>query len=304
MSLNAFLEKAGWAQAEQAPVAADYSTRRFTRLRRGATTAILMQAGPDQKTPAFVTIDGLLRRAGIAAPDIYAADPTAGLVLMQDFGDRTLGSLVDAGADPDPLYRRAAELLAHLHGAVGARKEELPCFTVDVFLDLLAPYLDIAFPLWRGRPARDDERAAFLTAWREVLRPACAGPSVLLLRDYMLDNLMERAGETGLAATGVVDFQEGGWGPAAYDLASLAESVRREAPLARLDFVLTTYQAAKPVPDAALLRRQALVFAAHRHTRIAGHFTRYGETKIVERVRAALVALAAEPELAFLRAWV
>ena len=73
--ISKFLQTAGWGAARLTPLQADFSTRRFSRLERdeGAPRrAILMQAGPDQKTPQFIAIAGLLRRCELSAPEIYA----------------------------------------------------------------------------------------------------------------------------------------------------------------------------------------------------------------------------------------
>src|SRR5580700_10620494 len=98
VEIAGFLSQHGWARAAQTPLESDFSPRRYARLQDGEKgRAILMDADPGEHTPEFVAIDKLLRHLGITAPEIFAADPEHGLVLMQDFGGRTFGNLIDQG---------------------------------------------------------------------------------------------------------------------------------------------------------------------------------------------------------------
>jgi aminoglycoside phosphotransferase (APT) family kinase protein len=79
---------------------------------------VLMDAapGPDAEPWPFLAVTDWLRGAGFSAPEVLAADPEAGLILLEDLGD-TLYARVLAGspADEPALYAAAVDLLAALH---------------------------------------------------------------------------------------------------------------------------------------------------------------------------------------------
>jgi aminoglycoside/choline kinase family phosphotransferase len=280
----AFLDKAGWGGARVTPMRADFSPRRYARLERGdGRHAILMQADADQKTPQFVALSGLLRGMEISAPEIYAASPDQGLVLMEDFGSRNVGALLDAGAEPLPLYRRATEVLARLHQCEEPKSPlqrdelQLPLFNAALFVEQAELFLDEYIPFALNRVATAGEREDFRAAWLEALKPVEALPQTLMLRDFMPDNLMDLPERAGWRSVGVLDFQDAGIGPVAYDLASLCEAVRRDGGPERLDEVLTHYHRLNPAIEPETLRRACHILAAQRHTRILGLIARKPE---------------------------
>ena len=79
----------------------------------------------------------------------------------------------------------------------------------------------------------------------------------------------------GWRRIGTLDFQDGGIGSIAYDLASLCEVVRRDGGDALLDDVLNVYrQETQTDLSPEDLKRAAVVLSAQRHTRILGIIAR------------------------------
>jgi aminoglycoside/choline kinase family phosphotransferase len=311
-----FLASYGWEKARAQERPADFSTRRFARLERSEgepRRAILMQAAPDQRTAQFVAMSGLLRRCGLSAPEVYAADSANGLVLMEDFGDTTFGALLDDGLDPLPLYRRAVDGLVTLHKTfepAWTEGKDLPNFTTDVFVKQAELFLDCYFPYVHKRVASEEEREGFQRVWRDVLTPIEDVPQTLMLRDYMPDNIMHLSEREGVKRTGLIDFQDGGIGPLAYDLASLGESVRRDVSLDLLDEILIYYHSLNPVVPFNELRKAAYVLAAQRHVRILGILARLANEQgrtdklaPMPRVRAHVAALLVDEALGSVRHW-
>ena len=281
VEIAGFLAQSGWESAAPAPLEGDFSPRRYARLENNGKRAILMDAGPDQRTPQFIMLAKLLRGLDISAPEIYAADPLRGLALMEDFGDRNFGRLIDGGTERAPLYRRAAEVLAHLHKAfdkAAVRELDLPVFGGALFAAQAELFLDVYFPYVKKREAALEESEGFRAAWKQALKGIEALPETLLLRDFMPDNLMDLPGRESWRSTGVLDFQDAGLGPMAYDLASLCEAVRRDGGDALLDETLTHYHGlAKPVLSLAELKTACHVIAAQRHTRILGLIVQWAQ---------------------------
>jgi len=281
VEIAGFLAETGWDKADEMPLPADFSTRRFARFMRSdgkPARAILLDAENERNNEQFVAIAGLLRAVDISAPEIYAADLSRGLILMEDFGSRNVGRSVDAGADAMPFYRRAMDVLIHLHqrfNPATAKDMDLPVFGGGLFASQVELFLDMYFPFVHGREADRAEGESFRAAWRSALKGIEALPQSLMLRDYMLDNLMDLSGREGLRAMGLLDFQDGGFGPAAYDLASLCEAVRRDCGENLLDEMIDYYSANMPAPLAREeLRRACRVLSAQRHMRVLGIIAR------------------------------
>lgn len=275
VEIAGFLTQNGWDKARPTAMEADFSLRRYARLERDdGKHAILMDADPEQKTFAFVAITKLLRRNDITTPEIFAADPMRGLVLMEDFGDRNFGRMIDGGTGAAPLYRRAVDVLVHLHRTFdksAAEGIDLPVFGGALFATQAELFLDAYIPYTKGREATLEESEGFHAAWKQALKGIETMPQSLLLRDYMPDNLMDLAGREGVPSVGVLDFQDAGHGPIAYDIASLCEAVRRDGGDMLLDEMISYYHRnAKPSLSIEDLRTACRVLAAQRHMRILG----------------------------------
>jgi len=98
-------------------------------------------------------------------------------------------------------------------------------------------------------------------------------PASLVLRDYHIDNLM-RLDRPGLAACGLLDFQDAVIGPVAYDLVSLIEDARRDVPADLRAAMRARYLTRRPGIDAEALDRAVAVLGAQRHAKVIGIFCR------------------------------
>ncbi len=281
VEIAGFLEQQGWGNAADTPLDADLSPRRFTRLQHDdGRRAILMDADADQKTEDFVVIDKILRGYDISAPEIFAADPMLGIVLMEDFGGRNFGRMLDSGeAPPAILYRRAVDVLIHLHRSfdkTAAQEFDLPLFGGALFAVQAEMFLDYYIPHIKNREATRDESEGFQAAWKEALKGIEALPQTLMLRDFMPDNLMNLEGRENWRSVGVLDFQDAGHGPIAYDLASLCETARRDVSDILLDEMIVYYhENAQPAISVAELKTACHILSAQRHMRILGLFVRH-----------------------------
>lgn len=301
-----FLSSARWSDATCESLKGDCSTRRFTRLARAGRTAILMQAAPDQKTKAFLTIDALLRRAGLGAPEILAAEEDAdgAFVLMEDFGPALFSDRIESGANPTPFDEISVEVLAHLHARLdGARLAGLGLtdFSSVYFADQVFWCVDhYAAP--RAGGVDDESRAAFRAIWERVLAPLDALPRVLMLRDFIADNIVDRGGE-GMARAGLIDFQDGGPGPLPYDLASWGEEVRRDFGGTRWAHMLDFYHDLNPVLARDVLEESARLLSAQRHVRLLGNLALQRTHGKLARIEAQVRRLLPDAALAPVRAW-
>src|SRR5262249_17531914 len=84
--------------ARIAPLAADASTRRYFRIHWDGPAAgcpascVMMVCEPwqPQDTPDFLAVGQHLRAHGVRVPEVYGVAPRAGLMCLEDYGDRTL----------------------------------------------------------------------------------------------------------------------------------------------------------------------------------------------------------------------
>jgi aminoglycoside/choline kinase family phosphotransferase len=273
--IDCFLAAAGWGDARRQPLAGDASFRRYVRLERpDGAGAMLMDAPPPQEdVRPFVGVDAHLRRLGFSAPEILAADLEDGLLLLEDFGDATFTRVLAAGGDEMPLYELAVDLLIGLHRQKEAAAE-LPEYDDARLLDEAVLLVDWFLPAALGAPPSAGDRADYLELWRAVLPAARRVPRTLVLRDYHVDNLMQLEGRRGLAACGLLDFQDAVIGPAPYDLISLLEDARRDIAPTLVETMVARYLAAFPDLDRDDFDASMAILGAQRHAKVIGIFTR------------------------------
>jgi N-acetylmuramate 1-kinase len=271
-----FLAASGWAGIAPVSLAADASFRRYYRMADGTRRVVLMDAPPPaEDVRPYVAVAAVLRRLGLSAPQIHAADPERGFLLIEDFGDNLYTRLLAAGADEGALYALAIDTLIALHRAVAANGlPVLPPYDAARLLAEAMLLVDWYAPSVLGAPLPPAVRGDYLARWRDVLPQAALPATTLVLRDYHVDNLILLPGRSGVAGCGLLDFQDAVLGPASYDLVSLLEDARRDVPPALRAAMTERYLAAFPDLDRAGFDRSATILAAQRNSKILGIFTR------------------------------
>jgi aminoglycoside/choline kinase family phosphotransferase len=271
-----FLAAAGWSGIAPLSLAGDASFRRYYRLDNGPRRVVLMDAPPPvEDVGRYVAVSAILRQFGLSAPQIHAEDSARGFLLIEDFGDDSYTRLLAGGADEAALYALAIDTLIALHRAVAAGGlPGLPPYDEARLLTEVALLVDWYAPEVLGRSLRRAVREDYLARWRDLLPQAMLPETTLVLRDYHVDNLMLLPGRAGVAACGLLDFQDAVLGPASYDLVSLLEDARRDVPAALGAAMTERYLAAFPGLDRGMFRRSAAILAVQRNCKILGLFTR------------------------------
>lgn len=266
-----FLRAHGFGPARAEALAADASFRRYLRLGGGPRPALLMDAPPPREdVRPFLHVAAHLARIGLSAPEILAADPARGFVLLEDLGPRSMADLLDAGAEPRPLYLAAVEALAALHAAP---PPGLPAWDAPRMAETAAAtFLDWWWPEAFGAPPAAAIRAAFDAALRDTLAPFAAAGFVH--RDFFPANLMPLPERAPPRAIGLLDFQDAALGHPAYDLVSLVEDARRDVPAELREDAVARYLALRPELDATAFRAAMAAHAAQRHLRVAALWVR------------------------------
>jgi N-acetylmuramate 1-kinase len=271
-----FVARAGWGAARLTPLKGDASFRRYLRLESAHGTAMVMDAPPPQENVRpFLAVARLLHALGLSAPRILAEDVEAGLLLLEDFGDDTYTRLLAGGAAEEPLYALAVDVLIAVNRRfVAGRAPFLPPYDEARLLIEAALLVDWYLPAVTGRPTDAALRDDYLALWRDLLPRAAGVPATLVLRDFHVDNLMQLPGRAGIAACGLLDFQDAVVGPMSYDLVSLLEDARRDVPAALAAAMRERFLAALPALDRAAFDESYAILGAQRSCKIIGIFTR------------------------------
>lgn len=302
-AIHDILERSGWSSAERLFMQGDASTRGFERLRKAdGQSAILMIAprrpdGPPlrygkpysaiarlaEDIRPYVAIDQGLRRQGLSAPEIFAFDLSAGLVLMEDLGAEPV---VDDDGVVQERYAWAVTALATLHNsslpdALPIDADEtyrIPNYDLDALSIEVELLLEWYAPHIAGAQIASGAKATFVNLWRRALQEGLTTKTTWTLRDYHSPNLLWLPERAGVAKVGVVDFQDCVLGHGAYDVVSLLQDARADVPdLVELK-LLTHYarlrREAEAEFDMAEFARAYALLGAQRATKILGIFAR------------------------------
>ncbi len=273
--IQTFLAAQGWDNAARVPLADDASFRRYERLRDGASSRVLMDAPPPHEdVRPFIRIDRILSGMGFSAPEIHAQDAEAGLLLLEDFGDATYKSAL--AADPfceETLYTLAVDLLIALHQGFGSA-EDVPAYDMARLRTEANLLIEWYYPAIHGAEASPALRREYKALWQAAFAELPPMTDTLVLRDFHVDNLMWLRDRPGLAACGLLDFQDAVIGHPAYDLVSLLEDARRDVPSDLAATLLDRYLKAFPEVDPDTFRQAFALYGAQRSAKILGIFTR------------------------------
>jgi aminoglycoside/choline kinase family phosphotransferase len=267
----AFLARAGFAETPLIALPADASTRRYFRL---SGEGLLLMDSPPHSEPIgpFVQVARHLQALGLSAPALLQVDEAAGLALIEDFGHDTYTRLLAAGHSERVLYRLAVDALVALHRA--PPDAVLPAYDARQLSDECALFIDWYVPLLIGQDAAQALRESYLALFADACGEVAQRREALVLRDFHVDNLMLLEGREGVAACGLLDFQDALVGAAAYDLMSLLEDARRDVPEALRVALLTHYLMQRPELNAPRFLEDYRRLAAQRHAKVLGIFVR------------------------------
>jgi N-acetylmuramate 1-kinase len=272
-----------------------------------------------ESVDAFVALARGLREIGLSAPEIYATDLEAGLLLIEDLGP--LGVVDDNGPIPE-RYGLAVDVLAELHARVlpnelpveGVITHKLHRYDLEALTIETELLLDWFFPYRARRTPNAGVRLAFVDAWVSILEGVLAGEKTWTLRDYHSPNLIFLPEREGLRRIGLIDFQDCVIGHPAYDVVSLLQDARVTVPEALELQLLARYARQRRLRDPDFDREAFVkayaILGAQRATKVLGIFVRLDRRdgkpaylRHIPRIEAYLARCLAHPALAKLRGW-
>lgn len=279
-ALDRVYDHKGWGDVpagQLQPASADASFRRYFRWSDGTRSLIIMDAPPPQEdVRPFLRIGELFADAGVHTPEILAADPEQGFLLMEDLGACTYLESIQQGVRAEQLEHMFAGAIQVL---VRWQARSRPGVLPDYDEAVLRRELQL-FPEWFvGQHLQCELSASQQADWDELCRVLLAShlaeQRVFVHRDYMPRNLMTAAGEPG-----VLDFQDALYGPASYDVTSLfADAFFNLPPEEREAWVRRYWEQARvagvPVPESfAEFLGQSRLMGVQRHLKVLGIFAR------------------------------
>lgn len=267
----------------------DASSRTYYRVSREGRTVIAMRLADDPlksdevvdgerpRSVPFLEVGAWLRRGGVPVPEVLHADLEAGVILLEDLGDRTVERALAEGEDKGVLYRMAVRLMAEVH-ALAERAPDPGCicfrrrFGEGLLRWELEHFYEYGVVALTGRTPSPAGRGVLDEFFSDVVRRLCALPLGFVHRDFQSRNLMIHDGRLRL-----IDFQDALLGPYVYDLVALLRdsyvAFTRDEVLA-VQRVFLEERAARGLyaPDPAVLMDDFQLQALQRKLKDAGRF--------------------------------
>lgn len=279
-----FLKQVGWDDAGSYPIIEDCAMRRYLRLTKpDGQTAILMESLPDDNehaTPGhkiadYIRIGGYLNSIGMNTPNVYDADEPNGYVLIEDFGDFTFKKAIEEqGQSRYDLYKLATEALVHMRDHADSSELGLPSYESSIIHHDRRNVIDWYQAEITGQKPSEDIVQSYLDVWQKIEASLPPCPQGVLHVDYHFENLMWVQGREGLAACGVLDFQQAKFGPIPYDLANLLYDARTTVPDDIKTDMLDLYCQGMSAADRELFESWMFILSAQFHCRVIGLFVR------------------------------
>jgi len=254
----------------------DASFRRYARINLNNKTFMLMDAPPEKEDCVpFVTIDQFFDSHGVRVPHIVAKDLEQGFLLLEDFGDVLLSTLLN-DVTVDAYYAQSFKQLIELQAIDGA--ENFPAYCYEKLISEMELLTEWMLPSLQIQPTQD-EQALIKRTFAILANAALAQPQVIVHRDFHSRNLMKIEGETDL---GVIDFQDAVIGADTYDLISITRDAYVQWNADRVyEWFKVFYdllpETAKQDRDFEQFKRDADFMAIQRHIKILGIFVRLFE---------------------------
>lgn len=257
---------------ELEPVSGDASFRRYFRARGETGSWIAVDAPPEHEDcePFIAIAQGWLAQ-GVPVPRVIASDLDQGFMLLDDFGDQLLLSVLDERS-VEAHYTQALELLRQIQRTTNP---QLPPYDRVMLAREMALFPEWFLTRLLGLELSEDEYKLIGLMARLLIESAQSQPQVSVHRDYHARNLMLR--EDG--GIGVIDFQDAVQGPVTYDLVSLLrdcyidwtdEQVRFWSEAFRQRLLKDGIEAGEP----GLFQQQFDLMGMQRHLKVLGIFSR------------------------------
>lgn len=308
--IETFLQKAGLDIYSLREIPGDASKRNYFRVITSDKNYILMDSSEDLGSmPEFYKIANFLVNKGLSAPEIFEIDLERGFMLLEDFGVDSLNSYTAENPISEiDLYKSCVEALMHLHHA--KTPNNIPIFSDELLNKGVETFLDWYAKKHIKTSEFEAAKAELLQIFTNLYPNLRKLKPVVVLRDYMADNIFYLPKRKGYKAVGIIDFQDAAIGNPAYDLVSLLEDARRDVS----DYARTAayhhYLSIMPEMNIIDFEKSYHILSAQRNLRIIGAFYRLIEfynkpkyAKYMPRVWGHIIGNLEHPDIAEVKSW-
>jgi len=199
------------------PLCGDGSFRRYFRVHHPDSTSIAMDAPPQREnSQAYVAIANSWRALDIPVPELLCSDINNGFLLITDFGDHQLQSILN-NDNANAIYQQAMHCLVDIQSCQSITNYTLPSFDIDFCQRELALFTDWYLPKYLQFELNVKQHNTLNDAFEVITEKVLLQPQICVHRDYHSRNIMWRKDQS----LGLLDFQDAVWGPISYDLVSL-----------------------------------------------------------------------------------
>lgn len=250
--IRKFLDDNGYNNAARVHLQGDASYRHYERISVEDSEDLILMNSPkvsgspilkDGKTyydlshlaqdiAPFIKIANYLQSIGLRTPKLYEFDLKEGFLLLENLGsEKPINSQNVPYAE---RYFMAMDVLTHLHGQDvpedlsddALESYSIPEYDADVIELEVSLLVDWYWEFKTGSPIESKKADEYFQIWHDLIQKLASAETSLVLRDYHSPNIIWQDAETGLSQVGLIDFQDAQIGPAAYDVASLAQDAR------------------------------------------------------------------------------
>ncbi len=252
----------------------DASFRRYARILHSGKSYMLMDAPPEKEDcHPFVQIAAYLDQHGARVPHIVAQDLQQGLLLLEDFGDQLLSTVLNPQT-VDHYYTQAFQQIIQLQG-IPVDATVFPKYSIEKLITEMRLFDEWMLPEL-GIELSELQAEMLRKSYQWIIDNLEHQPQVIVHRDYHSRNLMVLNGETDL---GVIDFQDAVLGPDTYDLISIVRDAYVQWLPEQVEIWITQFYgllpaSAKQNRDLAQFKLDVDVMSIQRHLKILGIFVR------------------------------
>ena len=216
--LQPLLASEGASDYQLTPASEDASFRRYFRITTPSGTRIVMDAPTAlEDCRPFIRVAGLMRGAGVNAPEVLAQDLSQGFLLLTDLGLQTYLDVLNDD-NFDSLFRPCADALVKWQ--LASKPDVLPVYDEPLLRRELSLFPDWYIAKHLQVTLSKSQQETLEKMFALIIDSTLAQQRVFVHSDFMPRNLMV-ADVDPRANPGVIDFQDAVFGPISYDIASL-----------------------------------------------------------------------------------
>ena len=256
------------------PLMGDAGFRRYYRLNTQPSLIAVNSPPSKEKNQAYVDISLVFKAAGIRRPSLMAVDFSRGFLLLEDFGE-TLLQTVLTDKSVDYRYQQAESMLLTIQ-QLPANPQVFAPYDLEVLSNELGLFEQWFVKELLGVEIDAAAQIMIKKLYSDLTCSALEQPKVIVHRDYHSRNLMILEDDS----IGVIDFQDAVEGPITYDLVSLLKDCYVRWPMALVQERALNYKQRldqlgliNKVNDQVFLRWFDLM-GLQRHIKVMGIFSR------------------------------